>query len=169
MTRALTQPLPIGRIVGLFGVKGWVKVYSYTDPREAVLSYDTWLIDRKGDWHEVQLAEGKLQGKSVIARLEGVGDPDEASELIGCDLAIRRDQLPELPGDRYYWSDLEGLEVRRDDGSTLGKVAYVMETGANDVLVTKGDTERLIPFVMNEVILDVDLAEGVITVDWEWD
>jgi 16S rRNA processing protein RimM len=146
----------LGRIDGLFGVRGWIKVYSYTEPREAVLNYKDWLLARDGDWQRVELADGKRQGKAVIARLEGIEDRDAAAELIGSEIGVDRDALPEPEEGHYYWADLEGL-------------TDVMATGANDVLVVDGPAERLIPFVPGTVILDVDLAAGVIRVDWEWD
>ena len=169
MTDALTQPVKLGRIVGLFGVRGWIKVYSYTEPREAVLDYRDWLLGRDGDWQRVELAEGKRHGKAVIARLEGIDDRDAAAELIGSDIGVDRDALPEPEEGHYYWADLEGLAVVHRDGTELGRVACLMATGANDVLVVDGPVERLIPFVPGTVILDVDLAAGVIHVDWEWD
>ena len=159
----------LGRIVGLFGVKGWIKVFSYTDPREAILDYDRWNLKKGDAWQTTRVVEGKRHGKSVIARLDGFDDRDAAAELVGRDIAIERDALPNPEDGRYYWSDLEGLQVVHRDGTTLGRVAYLLETGANDVLVTDGDKERLIPFVAGKVILDVDFAAGVITVDWEWD
>jgi len=159
----------LGRIDGLFGVRGWIKVYSYTEPREAVLIYKDWLLARDGEWQRVELADGKRQGKAVIARLEGIEDRDAAAELLGSDFGVKRDTLPDPEDGHYYWADLEGLTVVRKDGTELGKVAYLMATGANDVLVVDGAAERLIPFVPETVILDVDLAVGVIRVDWEWD
>ncbi len=144
-------------------------MFSYTEPREALLDYREWLIDRGGEWRKAELAEGRRQGKGVIARLEGIEDRDQAAELMGCDIAVPGDALPPTDEGQYYWRDLEGLKVVQRNGTELGTVAYIMETGANDVLVTAGDKERLIPFIVDEVILDVDLAEGVITVDWEWD
>ena len=159
----------MGRIVGLFGIKGWVKVYSYTEPREALLDYDGWLLGRDDRWEPVELAEGKRHGKSVIARLRHVEDRDTAAAIVGSEIGIERGRLPEPEDGHYYWADLEGMTVRHKDGSDIGKVAYVMATGANDVLVTEGPDERLIPFVQERVVVDVDLAEGVITVDWEWD
>ena len=159
----------LGRIDGLFGVKGWVKVYSYTEPREAVLDYKDWLLGREGRWQRVVLAEGKRHGKAVIARLEGIEDRDAAAELTGSDIGVDRDALP-APGDgHYYWADLEGLTVVHKDGTELGRVAYLMATGANDVLVVDGPSERLIPFVPGDVILDVEIAAGVNRVDWEGD
>ncbi len=159
----------LGRIVGQYGAKGWVKVFSYTDPREAILEYDCWFLKREGGWQETRVAEGRRHGKSVVARLAGCDDRDQATELMGCDIAIERNALPEPGEGRYYWTDLEGLQVVRRDGTVLGRVAHLLETGANDVLVTEGEVERLIPFIADKVILDVDLAAGVITVDWDWD
>jgi len=159
----------LGRVSGLFGVKGWVKIFSHTRPREAILDYEKWFLMQDGLWQPAQVVEGKRHGKSVIACFEGVEDRDEAAGLVGCDIAISRDDLPEADAGSYYWSDLEGLQVVHRDGTELGNVAYLMETGANDVLVTEGERERLIPFIADKVILDVDLDKGVITVDWEWD
>ena len=146
-----------------------MKVYSYTEPREAVLDYQDWLLGREGRWQRVVLAEGKRHGKAVIARLEGIEDRDAAAELTGSDIGVVRDALPDPGEGHYYWADLEGLTVVHEDGTELGRVAYLMATGANDVLVVDGPHERLIPFVPEEVILDVDIAAGVIRVDWEWD
>ena len=115
------------------------------------------------------MVEGQRHGKAVIARLDDIGDRDEAAELVGCEVAVSRQALPQPEAGSYYWADLEGLRVVNRDGAELGRVDYLLETGANDVLVIQGDSERLIPFVIDEVVLDVDLAGGVITVDWEWD
>ena len=164
-----TEPVVLGRIVGAFGVRGWVKVYSYTDPREAVLNYEGWLLNRKDEWEPVSVAEGQRHGKSVIARLEGIDDRDMAEALRGSEIGVLRDALPAPEEGQFYWSDLKGLQVVHRDGAVLGKVDYLLETGANDVMVVKGETERLIPFAMNDVVLDVDLDAGQITVDWEWD
>ncbi len=164
-----TQPVVLGRISGLFGVRGWVKVYSYTEPREAVLGYGRWLLSAKDGWREATVAEGQRHGKTIIARIAGVADRDEAAELVGTEIAVPRDEMPETASGQYYWSDLEGLRVVHRDGTELGRVAYLFETGANDVMVVKGEQERLIPFVMDKVVLGVDLDKGEIDVDWEWD
>ena len=168
MTDALRQPVILGRIVGLFGVRGWVKVHSYTEPRDALLEYRDWLLGREEAWRQVELAEGTQHGKGIVVRLRGIEDRDAAAELLGSEIGVDRDALPEPEEGRYYWADLEGLTVVDRDGTELGKVAYLMATGANDVLVVDGPVERLIPFVPETVILDVDLAAGVIRVDWEW-
>ena len=164
-----TQPVVLGRISGLFGVRGWVKVYSYTEPREAVLQYDRWLLSGKDGWQEATVAEGQRHGKTVIARIDGYVDRDQAAALVGTEIAVPRGALPETGKDQYYWSDLEGLRVVHRDGTELGRVSHLLETGANDVMVVEGEQERLIPFVMDKVVIGVDLDKGEIEVDWEWD
>jgi 16S rRNA processing protein RimM len=159
----------MGRISGLFGVRGWVKVYSYTEPREAVLNYDRWLLRRKDGWQEATVAEGQRHGKTIIARIDGYVDREQAARLVGADIGVPREAMPETERNQFYWSDLEGLRVLHRDGTELGKVAYLLETGANDVMVVQGERERLIPFVLDKVILGVDLDKGEIEVDWEWD
>lgn len=144
-------------------------MFSFTRPREAILDYDRWFLSQDGEWQPAKVAEGKQHSKTVIVRLDGIHDRDQAAALIGKDIAISRDDLPKTEVGSYYWADLEGMQVLHRDGTELGEVAYLMETGANDVLVTKGERERLIPFIADQVILDVDFAKGIITVDWEWD
>jgi 16S rRNA processing protein RimM len=162
-------PVVLGRISGVFGVKGWVRVYSHTEPREAILDYKNWLLNRDGKWLSVRVEDGKPHGRAVIAKLKDTDDRDAAAALLNVDIAVSRDDMPQTKADEYYWADLEGLKVVDRDGRRLGKVSYLMATGANDVLVVDGDRENLIPFVMGDVILDVDLDAGVIHVDWEWD
>lgn len=159
----------LGRISGVFGVRGWVKVFSYTDPREAVLDYESWLLGHKGEWRPAKVAEGQRHGKTVVVRIDGFDDREQAATLIGSEIAVPKAALPEADEGHYYWSDLEGLQVVRSDGSELGKLAYLLETGTHDVMVIQGEKERLVPFVKDEIVLDVDLENGLITVDWEWD
>jgi 16S rRNA processing protein RimM len=164
-----SKPLILGRISGLYGVKGWVKVHSYTAPREAILKYESWLLEQNGVWRETSVAEGRKQGKTIVARLDDVTDRDVAATYVGTTIGVARADLPETDSGEYYWTDLEGLQVVHTDGRVLGKVAYILATGANDVLVVQGDQEILVPFVKDDVIKDVDLAKGIINVDWDWD
>lgn len=144
-------------------------MFSYTQPREAILDYGRWLLKQDTTWQAAVLAEGKRHGKAIIVRLDGIEDRDTAAGLVGCDIAVEREELPAAEAGSYYWADLVGLRVVHRDGTELGHVASLMETGANDVMVVAGEQERLIPFVVGEVVLDVDLENGVIGVDWEWD
>ncbi|MGI9261713.1 MAG: ribosome maturation factor RimM [Woeseiaceae bacterium] len=163
-----SKPVVLGHISGLFGVKGWVKVHSYTKPREAILDYPDWLIEVESELRLNRVAEGKRHGKTVIAHLRGINDRDEAAALIDCVISVPRDALPETAEDEHYWTDLEGLQVVHRDGTVLGKVSHLLETGANDVLVVQGDQELLIPFVKEDVVESVDLDKGIISVNWEW-
>lgn len=164
-----SEPVVLGRISGLFGVRGWVRVFSYTEPREAFLQYKGLLLGRNGDWQSIKVVEGQRHGKSVILRLEGVDDRDQAAALIGTEIGVDREELPKPEDGHYYWSDLLGLTVVHRDGTELGTINEMLETGTHDVMVVKGDTERLIPFVMNEIVIGVDLSNKQVNVDWEWD
>ncbi|MCP5142064.1 MAG: ribosome maturation factor RimM [Gammaproteobacteria bacterium] len=165
--------LVLGRISGLHGVRGWVKVFSFTDPRENIVHYKTWQVRVGNDWREFKVEQGQANGKGVIAKLVGIDDRDVAATLIQADIAIRRDELPPLPEGEYYWADLEGLRVVTLDGVELGEVSHLFDTGANEVLVVQGDRERLIPFTIGEeegyAVKRVDLDEGLIEVDWDPD
>ncbi len=161
--------LIIGQISGLYGVRGWVKVFSYTSPITNILNYAPWQLYQQGQWQKVTVSEGQAQGKGIIVHLEDIHDRDEAAHLLGADIAINREQLPPISVGEYYWADLIGLTVINKEGITLGKVDHLVETGANDVLVLKGERERLIPFVLDHVILKVDLAQQILLVDWDAD
>ena len=144
-------------------------MFSYTEPRDNIVHYQPWYLKRKGEWQEHRLAEGRQHGKGVVARLAGCEDRDRAALLIGAEIGVRRDQLPVAQPGEYYWSDLQGLQVVTLKGELLGTVDHLLETGANDVLVLRGERERLIPFVLGQVIHDVDLEGGEIQVDWDKD
>ncbi|RFA30868.1 ribosome maturation factor RimM [Alkalilimnicola ehrlichii] len=168
MTAKQSQLLTVGRISGLYGVRGWVRIFSYTEPRERILEYVDWHLRSQDGWREVELAEGRRHGKGIVARIEGVDDREQARALIGSDIGVSREQLPALEPGEYYWVDLEGLQVETESGHALGVVDYLFETGANDVLVVKGeDRERLLPFVLDQVVKRVDLESGLILVDWD--
>lgn len=169
MPEANQSLLEVGKISGVFGVHGWVKIFSWTDPREGIVEYSPWMVHHRGQWHEMQLEAGQRQGKMVIAKLAGVDDRDQAVLLNGAVIAVPANQLKKLKKDQYYWRDLEGLQVVTTIGVDLGRVDHLMETGANDVLVVRGDRERLIPFTPGHAVQKVDTAAGVITVDWDPD
>jgi len=155
----------VGHILGAQGLKGWVRVFSNTSPRENIVNYSPWKIEQ-GDEFKSLSVSGRLQGKNVVARLDGVEDRNQAEALIGCRILIEAAQLPELENGEYYWSDLIGLRVETLQGETLGVVASMLETGAHDVMVLSGDRERLIPFVMEDIVREVDLEARCIVVDW---
>lgn len=157
--------LVLGRIAGVYGVRGWVRIYSDTEPRENILTYTPWFVAGVAR----QVAEGRVHGKGLVARLAGCDDRDQAAALVGQEIAIRRDQLPPPQPDEFYWADLEGLAVRNLADQDLGTVDHLFATGANDVLVLRGERERLLPFVWGQVIHTVDFEARLIRVDWDAD
>ncbi len=167
-TAASSRFVTLGRISGLYGVKGWVKVYSHTSPLTNILKYPDWYLKTGNDWQRFQLETGKPHGKGIIAKLGGVDDRDLAAGLINRDIAVPRDQLPDLDEQGYYWTDLEGLKIHTTHGVELGILDHLFETGSNDVMVVKGERQRLIPYI-EDVVKSVDLVDGVMTVDWDPD
>jgi 16S rRNA processing protein RimM len=157
----------MGRVSGLHGVRGWVRVFSYTQPREGIVDYDPLYLNIQGQWRPQFLEEGCFHGKGVIAKFLGCDDRDSAMTLMNCAIAVRREQLPSLGSDEYYWADLEGLRVVTVEGIELGVVNHLFETGANDVVVVSGDRERLIPFIREQVIVEISLEKGFMRVDWD--
>ncbi len=159
----------MGRISGLYGVRGWVRVFSYTEPRENILNYRQWLVRRGGEWSPVAVAEGRRHGKGIVVRLAGCEDRDAAAAWLEAEIAVPRSALPPLEPDEYYWSDLQGMQVETTQGQVLGRVTSLLHTAANDVLIVEGERERLIPFLQGQVVLGVDLDARRIVVDWDPD
>lgn len=174
----------VGRLSGAFGIKGWIKVSSYTEPLQNIFSYQPWYLrpahqskhplDRS-QWQSCDVVNGQMNNKGLIVQLAGITDRDQAALMNGFEIAVPITELPSLDGDDYYWHQLQGLLVRNKQGQCFGKVKYLLETGANDVLVVQGDRasidqdERLIPYLPGRVVDHVDLQNGIITVDWQAD
>lgn len=162
--------LIVGKVTGVYGVRGWVRVFSDTAPRERILEYSDWRLNLQGQWRPLEVVEARAHGKGVVVRFAGFDDRDQARALLGAEIAIAREQLPPPAPGEYYWADLEGLQVVTVEGQPLGRVDHLFETGANDVLVVKDqERERLIPFVLEQVVRRVDLPAGVLEVDWDPD
>jgi 16S rRNA processing protein RimM len=161
------QHINVGKISGVFGVKGWIKAFSFTDPRENILNYSPWLLKKDSETRSVSVIGGKLQGKAVVAQLDGINDRNQAAGFIGWDIVITSEQLPKAAKGEYYWSDLIGLNVETTLGVQLGVVVSLLETGANDVLIVQGERERVIPFLQKQTIMNIDLDAGRIVVDWD--
>jgi 16S rRNA processing protein RimM len=166
--RSDEKKILVGKIVGLSGVRGELKLESYTEPRTQIFRYQPWLLKSASGESEVSGGRGRAQGKGIVATLPEVTDREAAARLIGSEIWVRRSALPRSERGEYYWADLEGLEVVTVEGATLGKVSHLIATGANDVLVARdGERERLIPFVLDDYVKSVDFEAGRITVDWD--
>lgn len=168
--RTRTRNVLLGRIVGVHGVQGAVKLESFTEPRLAIFGYRPWLLERaSGQFEEVAGVRGHAQGKGVVAMFEGVTDRDAAAAWIGTRIWVPREALPQPAGDEYYQTDLEGLQVRNLAGESLGRVSHLFDNGAHQVLVTRDETGRdhLVPWVIGMYVESVDLEAGRIVVDWD--
>lgn len=167
MSAALNRRVVIGRVVGVHGIAGQIKIESFASPREAIFSYRPWILCLPDGERLVEQPKGRAQGKGMIAEIPGSSDPESARALFGAEIQVLRSALPRLPAGEFYWTDLEGLRVVTVDGVELGVVDRLFATGANDVMVVKGDRERLLPFVQGPYVKSVDLDAGLIQVDWD--
>ncbi len=166
------EPVCLGRVVGIFGLAGWVKVESYTRRREDLLTYRTWQLRRRDGWASVEVAESRVQGRGLLAHISGYDDRNSAQDLVGVDIGIDWQDLPPRAPGEFYWAELEGLKVVDTSGIELGTVRGLFETGANDVLVVDrvaGTGQPLLIPYIRTAVQSVDLDTGVIRVDWESD
>lgn len=164
------EHLIVGRVGAVHGVHGWLKIFSHTVPRENIVHYLPWQLRmHDGHWKTVALSGMRANEHLIIVQFEGCVNREEARIYTGAEIAVSRTQLPMLAKNEYYWADLLGLDVLTKEKQTLGKVASLLETGSNDVLVVKGEREHLIPYLPGDVVLDINLSKGQIIVDWPAD
>jgi len=166
------QPTIIGRIGGPYGVRGWLKIESYTRPIENIFTYLPWLMKVGTNWQQVEIEEYQQRDSGrLLIKIAGIDTPEDAREFNRCDLAVSAEQLPTLTEGEYYWRDLIGLEVRNQEGINLGEIAHIIETGANDVMVIKNlaenGTKTLIPLIMDVFVKQVDLTANTMLVEWQ--
>lgn len=176
--------LVVGKITSCYGIKGWVKIHSYTEPQENFLAFEQWHLQRRGTLEPIEFDQGKRHGKGLVAHIAGVDDRTLAEAYTGLEVVVASNKLPVLEEGDYYWRQLEGLQVWCQDSNDssgkeqkkwIGVVDYLIETGANDVLVVKAcegsydKAERLIPYLLGETVLRVDLEAGLMEVDWYLD
>lgn len=159
----------IGRFGAPFGVKGWMKIQSFTDPEENVLHYQPWFADLKDGFTEVKIVDSRKHHKGIVIQVEGCDTKEDTARYCNISIAVARSVFPELTDDEYYWADLEGLTVHTTTGEELGKIDHVMPTGANDVLVIKGQKEILVPYLKDRVVKNIDLDNKTMIVDWDPD
>ena len=173
-TPSVEDLIVLGKITSVHGVRGEVKIYSFTDPIDNLLGYPAWTLKRDGEVKQVELVSGRLQGKILVAKLKGLDDREVARTFAGFDICVPRALLPDLDDGEYYWHQLEGLKVIDLQGQLLGRLDHLLETGSNDVMVVKpcpgslDDRERLLPYT-EQCVLSIDLAAGEMRVDWDAD
>ena len=160
----------LGRIVGAFGIRGQIKIESWTEPRDAIFRYQPWILrDALGNERQFDGARGKESGKHLVATFPEVTDRDVVEAMRGTDIYVLRSALPPPKAGEFYWIDLEGFRVINVEGVDFGTVSHLFSTGANDVLFVRGDRERMVPFVEPDFVKSIDFDGGLITVDWDPD
>lgn len=168
------KTLVVGKIGAPHGVRGWVRITSYTEESDGIFDFSPWKLTIQGDVREYKVVDWKHQNKNLLAKIEGVDTRDDVELIKNVEICIDEVQLPNLETGDFYWRDLIGLSVVTEKGYDLGKVEQMFETGANDVLLVKanvkdafGMKQRMIPYLYEQVIKNVDLESGIITVDWD--
>ncbi|PJD96216.1 MAG: 16S rRNA processing protein RimM [Legionella sp.] len=160
-------------IVGCFGrphgVKGFVSVNSYTEPRENILNYKDWHVFLEHRWQPIKLLSTQLHSKTIIAQIEGFPGREAVARLTLAEIAIASSQLAPLADGEYYWHQLMGMNVVNQQGQLYGQVVEIMPTGSNDVLVVKGEKKHLIPYLLDQYVLSVNEQSRTIVVDWDMD
>jgi 16S rRNA processing protein RimM len=168
------QQITLGKMGAVYGIKGWLKIHSFTDEPDAILDYFPWSLKLGNNVQTVEITDWRKHNKGLIVKVAGIDDRDEAQAFVGSEILTSEAALPELPQGDFYWRDLIGLSVVTNKGYDLGVVTDMMETGANDVLVVKANLndgfskkERLIPYLFEQVIESVSIENKQICVDWD--
>ena len=166
--------ITLGKVGAVYGIKGWLKIHSFTDELEAILDYFPWSLKLGDKTQTVEVTDWRKHNKGLIVKVGKIDDRDEAQALVGSEILTSGDSLPDLPQGEFYWRDLIGMNVVTTQGYDLGVVSDMMETGANDVLVVKANLndgfskkERLIPYLLEQVIESVSIENKQICVDWD--
>jgi 16S rRNA processing protein RimM len=164
----VSRRVVLGQVGGAFGVQGWVRIQSYTDPPANILEFERWQLGRAGQWREVEVEDGRMTAKGVLAKFVGVETPEDARLVTGSEIAVTREELPKPAPGEYYWSDLEGLAAFGQNDQPLGRIEEFRATPTGTVVVIRGERQHWVPFV-KERIVSVDLDAGRVVFDWAAD
>lgn len=164
-----TNWLVIGRFGRPHGIKGFVTVHSFTDPKDNIVRYSSWHVYLNRQWQPIKLVTMEARNNGIIVQVEGYPERESVTLLTNADIAVPKEQLEELKPGEYYWFQLVGMNVVNEQQETLGKVVEIMPTGSNDVLVVQGEKKHLIPYLPGQFVLNIDTSKQVISVDWDID
>ena len=159
----------VGRFCRPHGIKGFIRVLSFTEPHDNLLNFPTWYIKQHQQWKPIERLDDEITHKNILTRVKGYVEREQVAALTNCDIAVPRAELPELEAGEHYWHELTGMQVVDTNGHLLGEVTELMMTGSNDVLIVQGEARHLIPYLPDEVIKRVDKTTRTITVDWDVD
>lgn len=160
-------------VVGCFGrvhgIQGYIKIQSYTEPFENILTYKKWYVFSEGQWKILDIQEIKASGKNLLARIKGFDTREDVATLTHTEIAVPRKELGTLGKDEHYCCDLIGMKVINTEGDDFGLVIDILSTGSNDVLVTQAQKKHLIPYLLDSYIVSIDTNKRLITVNWDID
>jgi 16S rRNA processing protein RimM len=159
----------VGRFCRPHGIKGSIAVLSFTEPRENILQYNDWHVQKKEQWIPITRISDEITHKHLLTRIKGYPEREDVASLTNLDIAVRREELPDLAPGEHYWHELMGMTVVHQDGTVFGTVTEIMETGSNDVFVVEGEHRYLIPYLPDTVVLQIDVVKRQITVNWDLD
>ena len=174
MVMAEDEKVVLGKVGAPYGIKGWLKLTPYSDDPEGIFDYQSLFIQANGQWQQQQISSWRRHNNGIVFKFADIDDRDEAQAFVNAEIAVNAADLPDLEEDEFYWRDLIGMQVRNEKGYDMGLVNDLLETGSNDVLVVKaksndafGKNERLIPFIDEQVIKEVNQQDKYIVVDWD--
>ena len=134
--------LVAGKITGVFGVKGWVKIHSYTEPQENFLQFGEWRLKRRGVLEPIEFDAGKRHGKGLVAHIAGVDDRTQADSYRGLEVAVASAELPTLEQGEYYWHQLQGLRVWCVAGNDRKLLGALLLFGSTNRIVTRFEVKK---------------------------
>ena len=178
MAESTPEQVIVGKITAAYGIKGWVKIHSYTDPDTNIFEFQRLSLQRGKQQLAIEIDDGRRHGKGLVAHIVGCDDRNEAERMAQCSLSVSAEEFPEPAADEVYWRDLEGMMVYTEQGQAsilLGQIANLFETGANDVMVVDSTADsidgrqRLIPWVPKQYVLNVDIEKRQVLVAWDPD
>ncbi|RUR07062.1 ribosome maturation factor RimM [Legionella sp. km772] len=159
----------VGRFGRPHGIKGFITVYSFTEPSDNILSYSDWHVFLNESWQPIKLLSVQVHNKTIVAQIEGFPERESVARLTNIEIAIYKDQLVPLAPGEYYWHQLIGMKVINQQDQIFGQVVEVMPTGSNDVLVVQGEKRHLIPYLPGQFVIEIDAQSSTIIVDWDMD
>jgi len=172
---SMNMPVTMAKIGKPHGIKGWLRIHSFTEPQSNIGNYRVFCISSDAVRRKIEMDQIKQQGSGLVAHFRGYDQPEQAQQLVGLELQVDKAEMPKLQSGDYYWHQLQGLNIINLQGQKLGVVARLMETGANDVFVVSPSEdsidqhERLVPYLPDSVVKIIDLENKFIEVDWEAD
>lgn len=159
----------IGRFGRPQGLKGFIRVISFTEPEQSIFEYSPWYQHHNGQWMPIALEGSVKQHNTLLVKVAGYEQREHLATLTHTEIWVARSQLPVLADGEYYWQDMLHMQVFTQTGTLLGEITSLLSTGSNDVLVVCGEKRHLIPYVKGLYILSVDSTQHKMIVDWDED